>query len=389
MRRLLVAVLLSTPLLAQSPEEWDMERRLAERFDDARNAERIAAAKTKSSDLSGFPTAERPGSRFYLIVGWRNPELFLPHELFDALVDADQSGRDSYGAKLGDFGWEAASFWTTLDELSAGYRAVRYKQRTASGAAAACRARFDALERARETFGRKKFDAFLYSALPPGMVSTTSTPEPDPAATLRQAARGCPADPGYRHPWEWTLDQRLAARSVAADRKRRVDQLLAESPSRAKSPRPYDHLEGSIRPELLLPTEIVDVFIDVLAPGDERAAQARADAVERAADVDLPPEFVPAFEKAFAGAIAADKELAQMGRKYPPGTVISGKVAARMNGLLQDACRGRWKGIQTLRATYGKAFDRFLYEIVAVNVRKTYMVPMTADTLRDQARGCP
>jgi hypothetical protein len=332
---------------------------------------------------------ETPGSRHYLIVGWRNPELFLPHELFDALLGADKSGRDSYVARLGDFGWEAASFWTALDELSAGYVAVRYKQRTSSGAAAACRARFDALERARETFGKKKFDAFLYSAIPPGMVSTTSTPEPDPAASLRRAARGCPADPDYRHPWEWTLEQRLAARSVAADRKRRVDELLATSAARAKSPRPYDHLLGWIRPELLLPTEIVDVFIDVLTPSDERAAQARADAVEGAADVDLPPEFFPAFEKAFAGAIATHKELARMARMYPPGQVISGKVAARLNGLQQDACRGRWKGIQTLRSTYGKAFDRFLYEVVAPKVRKTYLVPMTAEALRDQARGCP
>jgi hypothetical protein len=41
------------------------------------------------------------------------------------------------------------------------------------------------------------------------------------------------------------------------------------------------------------------------------------------------------------------------------------------------------------RATYGKAFDRFLYEVIALKVRKTYLVPVTTDTLRDQERGCP
>ncbi|HKS25263.1 MAG TPA: hypothetical protein VJZ76_20880 [Thermoanaerobaculia bacterium] len=389
MRRFAVAVLLSTPLLAQSPEEWDTERRLAERFDDARNAERIAAVKAKSPNLSLDSLMREPGSKHYLIVGWRNPELFLPHELFESLLDADKSTRDSYGKKLGDFGWEAASFWTTLDELSAGYRAVRYKQRTASAAATACRARFDALERARQTFGKKKFDAFLYSALPPGMVFTTSTSEADPAASLRREALGCPEDPNHRYAWEWTIEQRLAARNVAGDRKRRVDQLLATSSAKAKSPRPYDHLQGSIRPELLLPTEIVDIFIDVLAAGDERTAQARADAVQQAAYLDLPPEFFPAFEKALAGAIATRREQSRMARMYPPGKVVSAKVAARIAGLNQDACRGSWKGIETARAAYGNDFDRFLYVAIAPKVRKTYMVPVTSETLRDQARGCP
>jgi hypothetical protein len=388
-RRLLVAVLLSTPLLAQSPEEWDVERRLAERFDDARNAERIAVATAKSPGLSLRSATDAPGSRIYLIVGWRNPELLLPHELFDSLLDTDKSWRDSYAEKLGEAGWEAASFWTTLDQLSATYRAVRYKQQLDSSAVSACRARFDALEQARETFGKKKFDAFLYSAIPPGMVFRSSTPEQDPAASLRREAQGCPTDPDYRFPWEWTIEQRLAARKVAADRKHRVDELLATSAARAKAPRPYDHLQGSIRSELLLPTEVMDVLIDVLAADDERAAQTRADAMKQAAFLDLPPEFFPAFEKALADAIATYREQERMFRMYPPGTVVSGKAAERLNRLQQDTCRARWQAIQTLRATYGKAFDRFLYVVIAPKVRKTYLVPMTSDRLRDEERGCP
>ena len=387
MRRLLAAVLLSTPLLAQSPEEWDIERRLAERFDDVRNAERIAAALAKAPNLSLRSADDAPGSRIYLIVGWRNPELFLPHELFESLIGTDESVRGVYSEKLGEFGWEAASFWTTLDQISAAYRAIRYKRELDSSAVSPCRARFDALEHARATFG-KKFDAFLYSALPSGMVVRLSTPEADPAASLRHEARGCPRDPDYRFPWEWTIEQRLAARSIAADRKRRVDQLLATSPAKAKAPRPYDHLQGSIRSELLLPTEVMDALIDVLAANDEQAAQVRADAVKQAASLDLPPEFFPAVEKVLANALAAHREQERTLRKYPPGTVISAETAARLNGLRQDACRARWQAIKTLRATYGKAFDRFLYVAIAPKVRKTYLVPVTSDQLRDEARGC-
>jgi hypothetical protein len=109
MRRLLVAVLLSLPLLAQSPDEWDVERRLAARFDEARNAERVAALVARFPNLAFKPEENAPGSRYYVIEGERNPELFLPHELFEGLlsgVDPIESSRDFprdlYGKKLGD-----------------------------------------------------------------------------------------------------------------------------------------------------------------------------------------------------------------------------------------------------------------------------------------------
>lgn len=78
-----------------------------------------------------------------------------------------------------------------------------------------------------------------------------------------------------------------------------------------------------------------------------------------------------------------------MFRRYPPGTVGSGQAAVRLTRLQQDACRARCQAIQTLRAIYGKAFDRFLYLAIAPKVRKTYLVPVTSDSLRDEARGCP
>jgi hypothetical protein len=141
-RRLLVAVLLlSTPLFAQAPEEWDVERRLAERFDDRMNAERIAIAREKSPNLGLDWEREAPGSRHYLIVGWRNPELFLPHELFETLLSADVSGRDSYGATL------------------------------------------------RAAYG-EDFDRFLYEVIAPRARKTYLIPVT--TASLRDEARGCP-----------------------------------------------------------------------------------------------------------------------------------------------------------------------------------------------------
>jgi hypothetical protein len=391
MRRLLVAVLLSIPLLAQSPDEWDIERRLAERFDETRNAERTAALVTRFPNLAFKPEKNAPGSRYYVIEGERNPELFLPHELFEGLIDKLDPGKtppDVYGTNLGDLGFDAASFWTKLEQLSAGYRAVKYKYKTAEERVARCRALTDALDEARAAFGKKEFDTLLYKAVAPATRLTTATTEPNPVARLRREARGCrlEPDPPGRQVWDWTIGERVAARLVAADRKRRVERWVAATGAKSK---PYDYLEGRTHPELLLPTEVVDVFIDaVLAPEDESTAPARAAAANHAVEMGLPTEFFPALEKAFAPAVAAHREHVRYMRTLKVGQVVGQDVATRVQRLQRDTCRARWKGIQTLRAAYGKSFDRFLYEVVAPNVRKMVHQPVTADELRAVERGC-
>ena len=400
MKRLLVAVLLSLPSYAQSPEEWDVERRLAERFDETRNAERLAVLVARAPKLAFEPEKYAPGSRYYVIEGKRNPELFLPHELFRGLVD--EIGRPEgktelpdhvYGRKLADFGWEAAPFWTTLSEVSARFRELEYRTTTAAERVARCRALYDALEGARATFGQKEFDAFLYKAIAEATLLTKVTSEPNPAATLRREARGCQPepDPPGKQVWEWTVDERVAARLVAADRKRRVSAWMASWGTNTKSPKPFDYIEGKTRPELLLPTEIVDVFIEAaFVPDAAAGAPARADAADGAVEeLGLPPEFFPAFEKAFARAIAAQRERARILRPLREGQVVGREIAIPVQRAERDACRGRWKGIQALRATYGATFDRFLYEVLARNVRKTVLEPQTAESLRAAARGCP
>lgn len=394
MRRLLVAVLLSLPLLAQSPEEWDLERRLAERFDESRNAERVAALVARFPNLAFKPEENAPGSRYYVVEGERNPELFLPHELFEGLIDKVDPGKtppDVFGTNLSEAGFDAATFWPKLEQLSAGYRAVKYPIKTAAERVARCRALIEALEQARAAFGKKEFDAFLYKAVARATRLTAATTVANPAAMLRREARGCELepDPPGRQAWDWTTSERIAARLVAADRKRRVDRWLTATGAQSKSQRPYDYLEGRTHPELLLATEVVDVFIDaVLAPEDESTATPRAAAANSAVEMGLPPEFFPAFEKAFAPAVAAHREHVRYMRTLKVGQVVGQDVATRVHRLQRDACRARWKGIQTLRKTYGKAFDRFLYEVVAPNVRKAIHQPATAEELRALERGC-
>lgn len=200
MKRLVFAFLLCLlPLAAGAarPEEWDLEQRLAERFDSVKSAKRLAAEIAENPKAAPDPAQNSPGVRHYVIDGRTNPELYLPHELFDGLMTAfdpnefmaDQQ-RGLYGSTLSEFGWSAEAFWLTLERLSSEYVELRYRTEDADPDAR-CRARFEALESARETFGRNQFDAYLYRAIAPHAQSALATNERDPAARLRREARGC------------------------------------------------------------------------------------------------------------------------------------------------------------------------------------------------------
>jgi hypothetical protein len=201
-RHVLALLLCVVPVAAfaasPKPEEWDVERRLAERFDPVKNGERMAAELVKNPNAAPRPEENSPDARHYVIDGARNPELFLPHELFEGLLTAFQpdefmqdAQRELYGRLLGEFGWDAEMFWPTLEQLSADYLQLRYRTESADPTAR-CRARFEALQQARKAFGMKEFDAFLYRAIAPHGQSALVTNEPNPAARLRHEARGCP-----------------------------------------------------------------------------------------------------------------------------------------------------------------------------------------------------
>jgi hypothetical protein len=199
LKRLVFAILLCLlPLAAaaERPEEWDLEQRLAERFDSVKSAKRLAAEIAKNPKAAPDPAQNSPGVRHYVIDGRTNPELYLPHELFDGLLTAFDPNefmadeqRGLYGSRLAEFGWDSAAFWPELERISAEY--VRLRRADEREKEARCRARFEALELARKTFGRKQFDAFLYGAIAPHGQLAQATNDPNPAATLRREARGC------------------------------------------------------------------------------------------------------------------------------------------------------------------------------------------------------
>lgn len=228
---LAVGVLLSSTVLGQPPAgtpgesgsednvkppwEWTLEERLNARFDPQKIRQRMKnRGHNPQVDLDTVP------ENYEILSGQEHPHLFLPSRVFDAmlnsafLADADfRTPRRKQMAERyhGDLEIDGA-FWRDLSIVLASYLNTkleyerlerdylatedeqerrRLKAEVQKENMVRCRARFQALEAAREYFGSSEFDRFLYEAVAAELweagLWTTS---------LRQAraniARGCP-----------------------------------------------------------------------------------------------------------------------------------------------------------------------------------------------------
>lgn len=168
--------------------EWTLEERLAMRTDPVKIAERA-----------------RETAQNYSIDGSRNPELLLPHELFQSLLtgfvpddDRRRRKRESLRAGIIASGFAEELFWAQLRSAASEY--IDTYAYPAPGAVVSladrrnyglCRTAFDALQNARQVFGRERFDRFLYEVVAPRVWVASATNAPDPAAELRYVEEGC------------------------------------------------------------------------------------------------------------------------------------------------------------------------------------------------------
>jgi hypothetical protein len=186
---------------------------LADRFDPAKIREREIAYEARFPQTSGSPRRARgegagtSGKQpvVYMIDGSRNPELFLPYELFDGLLaglNPNEEARHKQRAYLQEsirrLAYDDEAFWALLESISAKYLPLRFGQKkTLSSveanaiAATKCQERYDALEAARALFGRKKFDIVLYTVMAPVSQYSEATLDDDPGAMHRRAETGC------------------------------------------------------------------------------------------------------------------------------------------------------------------------------------------------------
>ncbi|MEP7013376.1 MAG: hypothetical protein ABJC13_23900 [Acidobacteriota bacterium] len=224
MRRIAAALLIVVPTLAgaahgqdspRPPWKWTDEERIAKRYDPSsmHSRENDYIAKTEGAAVAiGRDVVD----------GDKNPELFLPSEVYQGLLrrafssvpEASQVFRDGYQSKSGGLRIDD-DFWQRLERTARPYldstkaqlALVKEYQTAHPGRRAEidrqadergitdCRLVIQNLEAARATFGREAFDRFLYEAVAPGMssisVNGASVDSYLSADHLRYLAGGC------------------------------------------------------------------------------------------------------------------------------------------------------------------------------------------------------
>jgi len=183
----------------KAPEDWTIEDRLAVRFDPG-DMQRREAAHTQEVEtvFHQKPPAPPPGVKREdqsIIIGRHHPELFLPIELFDSLVEAaflpDRQERAAYRQeverRLVSAGLDPRSFWPALEtiarepiRLRSEFSEIALKlnkaapeerqalnQRLQEIDTALCGPQAVALAETEERFGHQRVDRFLYRAVAP------------------------------------------------------------------------------------------------------------------------------------------------------------------------------------------------------------------------------
>ncbi|MGN6185919.1 MAG: hypothetical protein ACTHQM_19975 [Thermoanaerobaculia bacterium] len=215
----ILILLTAVPMSAQSarrPWEWTLEERLALRANSVAARERVHASRDA---LKAETNRSSQDEVVDVITGKTHPELFLPHEVFDELMQlaflskprVSDSFRHDMAPIVAEYGLPS-DFWERLRTLTAIYiadahRAYDFPANRKPAAqstqrdreefdrefnrnyAVLCRSRVDSLAKARQEFGTERFDRFLYGAIARNMFRTSFSAE-DPQI-LRRSEEGC------------------------------------------------------------------------------------------------------------------------------------------------------------------------------------------------------
>lgn len=219
------------------------------------------------------------------------------------------------------------------------------------------------------------------------------------AGMLLLFAVGLAADePARKEPWEWTIEERLAARFDPEARKKRIDESLAKpstlkvSPANLIAPNPpTDYVSGLHTPELLLPTEIFSTFSRAAyATGmDAGALHFREDALAKAVELGLPPDFLNVLETEMGEFILLQSLEHPLRERISLGDPDAEQLLREIKQLEADQCPVLADALSRLRKRYGKLFDRFLYQAIAPGVSHSiHNDGRDAKFLQRQEEGC-
>ncbi|MDQ3282181.1 MAG: hypothetical protein M3Q69_12300 [Acidobacteriota bacterium] len=156
-------------------------------------------------------------------------------------------------------------------------------------------------------------------------------------------------------------------------------------------PTKYTEIHGRRHPELLMPTEILSIFVMTAysQAEDEVARAAREDAARKAHDLGLPDDFMKTFEYQCRPFIEAQmREFHVMDRIQAERGDVR-ELWKELQAVREEECPLRVAALDALRGIYGERFDEFLYVAIAPNAFTTGGNPKTySDELRRKEAGC-
>lgn len=197
-----------------------------------------------------------------------------------------------------------------------------------------------------------------------------------------------------KEPWEWTVGERITARTDPAQIRRRVETARQSGSAHAQAAvaaRTADVLSGARNPELFLPTEIISNFVaSAYAVDDDVAKGFQQAAAIQAQEAGLPTEFLTVFEREGAFYIEAAKQDRALRDAADIGVLDPISAHAQLRVLEEtELCPRRSALVERMRELYGVSFDRFLYAGIVVGMSRTYVGRSpAADELSRQMRGC-
>ena len=179
-------------------------------------------------------------------------------------------------------------------------------------------------------------------------------------------------------PWDWTVDERLAARhdpNAAAERvrsARRDGRIAAQAVSDDGAQSPSDQVDfisGRDHPELLLSWEIFDTMASLAYADDPDARSTYREAkAPGIAAAGLPVDFWDALQAISSAYLADQSQLRDLHKGAASNPEARRRIEVTTEGLEVLKCRDRAAAIAAARRKFGRSFDRFLYESAVANM---------------------
>jgi hypothetical protein len=212
--------------------------------------------------------------------------------------------------------------------------------------------------------------------------------------------------PPRRRAWEWTTEERIAARTDRDAQQLRVAQSRAASERSTNGSARHvatdakqdagaaslheDSIHGSREPELMMPTEIYTIFMRAAyAHEDDVARSVREDAAEKIAIAGLPADLLQSLEMESFEFISLQREEESLREAMATTPDDPTPIFKKVADIERQECPLRAAAIRRMREQYGKAvFDRFLYEVVAPGAFTEFGTALDAATLLRMEEGC-